>query len=70
MGLNFYIGCHGCRRKVFLYRLKESLPMHRFYRKHYQHGQITVEGDYQEQDWMDDYETDFEIQEDPKGRST
>ena len=64
MGLNFYVCCHKCRTKQFLYRGKESKPMHKFYHKHEECRRLDstacqIQGDgYSEQDWMDDYEDD------------
>jgi len=58
MGLSFYIACHACKKKMFLLRGEEHLPLHKFYRKHYKHRGFQVQGDYTEEPWMDDYEYD------------
>ena len=34
MGLNFYIGCHRCKEKIYLYRGRETGPMQDFWDKH------------------------------------
>ena len=67
MGLNFYVACHYCKVKVFLYRGRESKPLHAFYHKHHDCGRkmpcpLHIQGDYYEQDWMHDYADDEEIQ--------
>jgi hypothetical protein len=62
MGLNFYICCHRCKVKTFLFRGKESEPMHNFFHMHsncvrINKDAVEVRGDgYGEQDWMSEKE--------------
>jgi hypothetical protein len=67
MGLNFYCGCHKCKKRVFLYRGKEAKPLHAFFLKHQRcihsdPNNFVVMGDYEEQNWMNEYTVD-ELQE-------
>ena len=58
MGLNFHCVCHTCKVTKFLFRGKESGPMHDFYREHEEcrkrdKNACEVQGDgHSEQDWM------------------
>ena len=62
MGLNFYIGCHRCRKRLFLFRGEESTPMHLFVRKHNDcikmnsNSVVVMPDGYGEQDWMREYD--------------
>lgn len=70
MGLNFYICCHKCKERIFMFRGRESTPMHDFYQKHYNCHRasprnLEIIADWEEPAWNDDltgYEKDIELE--------
>jgi len=64
MGINLISGCHIHKVKVFHYRGQESKTMMPFYYKHRDclPNIETLEDQEQEKPWMEEYETDEEIQ--------
>ena len=60
MGMNVQSACHKCKEKVFHFRGNESDTIMPFYRKHRScmdelaSNVVTLEDQYQYEDWMDD----------------
>jgi hypothetical protein len=58
MGRNFYLSCHKCKEKLFLFRDKESKALHWFYDRHENCMKIDknnvecLDDCFQEKNWM------------------
>lgn len=61
MGMNLRSGCHKCKEKAFHFRGQESETILPFYRAHSDcmkedsSNVVTLEDQYQWEDWMSDY---------------
>lgn len=56
MGLNFVIGCHRCRERVWMFRGDEARPLHSFYRAHWDHSRfVELTDDQSDNAWADEY---------------
>jgi hypothetical protein len=57
VGLNFVLGCHKCRQRVWMFRGEEVQPMHNFWRAHWKHEQhLELSQDQTDANWVYDYE--------------
>ena len=69
MGINIISCCHKCKVKVFHFRRKENMTIIPFYRNHQQcmrenpNNVETKDDQMQEEDWMEDYRDDNQIDE-------
>ncbi len=76
MGMALHTACHRCKIQVYHFRGEENLTIMRFYRKHRDcmkenaSNVETLEDQYQETDWMDDYPKDEALEEYAKTHTT